>query len=75
MRNLRGKLELIWKPYSSLFLMKADGDKKVALRNYRITKLKAKPKGHAVCVDLALSVHLLNSSFPYWHAEKYRLNY
>ncbi|KAL9381336.1 hypothetical protein Peur_026993 [Populus x canadensis] len=35
-------------------LKAADGDKKVALRNYRITKLKAKPKGHAVCVDLAL---------------------
>jgi hypothetical protein len=40
-------------------------NKKVALRNYRITKLKAKPKGHAVCADLALPVHLLYSSFSY----------
>ncbi|KAJ6290717.1 hypothetical protein OIU78_026458 [Salix suchowensis] len=35
-------------------LKAADGNKKVALRNYRITRLKAKPKGHAVCSDLAL---------------------
>jgi hypothetical protein len=40
-------------------------NKKVALRNYTVTKLKSKPKGHAVCADLNFPAHLQYSSFLY----------